>query len=370
MRYLVHFHATMFCRAVRIYSVGAALCLLSPLQPAAATDSSKIVDAPWRTTSVSTGITWRQFHFPDLYASWQSVNILDINNVQAGRTIAFAFVQAGFKKTSTFAQELSAIAAMNGGFFNTTTGGAVAFLKVNGQVINNTDSAFLASRPSNDEAAFIEQNTGILSIEKKPASGKWTDLPDIAAKRNILASGPLLLFAGALFPQENVAFNTARNPRSAVGLLQNGHLLFITVDGRTDSAAGMTTTELRATMNYLGCVFALNLDGGGSSTLYIEQQPFNGIVNYPCDNGIYDHYGERSVCNVICILGPTLLLPHSETDRLRRNKVPVTRTLFFPASESGRKNWPAKPFRDLTGRMVRAPGNGGKGLSAGWYIKD
>jgi exopolysaccharide biosynthesis protein len=52
----------------------------------------------------------------------------------------------------------------------------------------------------------------------------------------------------------------------------------------------------------LGCKDAINLDGGGSTTMYIKGQPFDGVVNYPCDNKQFDHYGERSVSNVVMIL--------------------------------------------------------------------
>jgi exopolysaccharide biosynthesis protein len=48
----------------------------------------------------------------------------------------------------------------------------------------------------------------------------------------------------------------------------------------------------------MGATDALNLDGGGSSTLYIQGY---GVINYPCDNGIYDHEGERAVPSVLLV---------------------------------------------------------------------
>ena len=46
---------------------------------------------------------------------------------------------------------------------------------------------------------------------------------------------------------------------------------------------------------------ALNLDGGGSTTLWLSGASDNGVVNYPCDNGRFDHAGERKVPNILYI---------------------------------------------------------------------
>jgi exopolysaccharide biosynthesis protein len=55
-------------------------------------------------------------------------------------------------------------------------------------------------------------------------------------------------------------------------------------------------------MKWLSCVDALNLDGGGSSTMVIRGQPNNGVVNYPSDNKKFDHEGEREVANALVVL--------------------------------------------------------------------
>ena len=48
----------------------------------------------------------------------------------------------------------------------------------------------------------------------------------------------------------------------------------------------------------LNCKDAINFDGGGSTTMYIQNQPENGVVNYPSDNKIFDHAGERAELQV------------------------------------------------------------------------
>jgi exopolysaccharide biosynthesis protein len=48
----------------------------------------------------------------------------------------------------------------------------------------------------------------------------------------------------------------------------------------------------------LGCRSAVNMDGGGSSTAWVNG---NGVVNHPTDNGLFDHQGERGVATVFTI---------------------------------------------------------------------
>jgi len=54
--------------------------------------------------------------------------------------------------------------------------------------------------------------------------------------------------------------------------------------------------ELARVMKWLGAEDAMNLDGGGSSALYIKGK---SIVNYPSDNKQFDHEGQRKVANIV-----------------------------------------------------------------------
>jgi len=85
----------------------------------------------------------------------------------------------------------------------------------------------------------------------------------------------------------------ARNPRTAVGVTDTGTLLLVVVDGRQGAySAGMTMVELADLMQALGARDAINLDGGGSSTMVL-----NGlVVNRPSDGG------ERRVSSALVVL--------------------------------------------------------------------
>ncbi len=87
-----------------------------------------------------------------------------------------------------------------------------------------------------------------------------------------------------------------RHPRTAVAVTKSGRLLLITVDGRNAIAKGMSAKELTAFLvRYFNPKAAMNIDGGGSTMMWVRGQEPNGIVNYPTDNKKFDHYGQRLV---------------------------------------------------------------------------
>lgn len=78
-------------------------------------------------------------------------------------------------------------------------------------------------------------------------------------------------------------------------------MIILTLDGRTDQALGMTLAELTDFMSVLKCKDAVNLDGGGSTTMWISGKGENGVVNMPSDNKKFDHKGERAVSDILII---------------------------------------------------------------------
>ena len=126
-----------------------------------------------------------------------------------------------------------------------------------------------------------------------------TTLPAMRGVRTAISGGPVLLRAGRRLRLEGgdsesyqASSMFERHPRSAVGW--NGDYFFlVAVDGRhRRHSVGMTLGELASFLLELGCQEAINLDGGGSSTLW-----YNGQVrNRPCDGY------ERSVANALVVV--------------------------------------------------------------------
>jgi len=97
------------------------------------------------------------------------------------------------------------------------------------------------------------------------------------------------------------SFGPVRHPRTAVGIAAGGRrVLLVAVDGRQRPYSdGMTLRELAAFFLALGVPVAINLDGGGSTTLVLRDR--GGalrIVNRPSDAA-----GERPVANALAVVG-------------------------------------------------------------------
>lgn len=110
---------------------------------------------------------------------------------------------------------------------------------------------------------------------------------------------PLLLEGGrdvlGRVPSIRLAFAFERHPRTAVAIRADGVVLLVVVDGRQPGhSAGMTLPELAALLRELGAVDALNLDGGGSTTLAIRGR----VANRPSDPA------ERPVTNALVVRAP------------------------------------------------------------------
>lgn len=76
-------------------------------------------------------------------------------------------------------------------------------------------------------------------------------------------------------------FATIRHPRTALGLRKDGTLVILVADGRREHALGFTGPEMSEIFLREKVVDAINLDGGGSTTLFIEAE--GGIQNQPSD---------------------------------------------------------------------------------------
>ncbi len=99
----------------------------------------------------------------------------------------------------------------------------------------------------------------------------------------------------------NRPFNDNRHPRTCACVTGDKKVLLLTADGRSNQAFGLSLPELTALLQKLGCKEAVNLDGGGSTTMWIKGMPDNGVVNMPSDNKKFDHFGERKVANAVLV---------------------------------------------------------------------
>ncbi|MBD2775846.1 phosphodiester glycosidase family protein [Iningainema tapete] len=167
----------------------------------------------------------------------------------------------------------------------------------NGSVLSATGDAVEWLQTYAQPGAKIDIDTRVL------ANGE--ELP-LEQTLGVINGGPRLLrnreiditaFAEGFQWQENpefyYRFGVRRNPRTLAGVTARGKLLLVTVDGRQPGwSVGATFAESAQIMRSLGATDAVNLDGGGSTTITINQQ----LVNRPSDAT-----GERPIADAIII---------------------------------------------------------------------
>jgi len=235
------------------------------------TDS--IPASAWNCKSVTGGVVLKSVQ-TRLFNSDQAIYVVDIDTTAGDYEFGVAAADTTLI-TSLFAAAEGVLAAINGTFFNMQEGYNVHFVRVNGQDIAVTD-----------EKEYGIRATGIFSAtgEKTDISAWGPEREDAGAiqAEDAIVSGPLLMDDGKEITIDSTAFNKNRHPRSLVGITGDGHVLFIAVDGRQPGYAdGMSLFELRALALSLGCREILNLDGGGSTAMYVRGEGVNGIVNRP-----------------------------------------------------------------------------------------
>jgi hypothetical protein len=147
--------------------------------------------------------------------------------------------------------------------------------------------------------AEIIQRVLLMRVSHEP------DPPQMELFEDAVAGVPQLVKNGEIditWEQEKTtkSFVETRHPRTAVAKLKDGKFLMITVDGRSESSGGISLTDLAAYLLEIGATDAMNLDGGGSSTMFLDGK----VVNHPSDKE-----GERKVSDAILVT-------------LRRKKVP------------------------------------------------
>ncbi len=148
-------------------------------------------------------------------------------------------------------------------------------------------------------AAFLKDNITVGDVITACVNIKSATDRDWANVQQSVAGGPWLVRDGKEwidYPAEGWerSFAVTRHPRTAVGLTADNKLLLVTVDGRQMISGGISLSDLATLMIRLGAITAINLDGGGSTTLSVR-----GTVTNSPSEGI-----ERPVANGLIVCAP------------------------------------------------------------------
>jgi exopolysaccharide biosynthesis protein len=234
---------------------------------AVSTDTSYVSDSS--TISISTVTTGSG----DSTVTYYVADVV----LEDATTLQSAFAEDSFgenitETTSAIAEANNAVFAINGDYYGFRDTGIV----IRNGVVFRDEGARQGLAFYRDGTVKVYDET-TTTAEQLLADGVW----------NTLSFGPSLLDNGEVAGGiEDVEVDTnfgnhsiqGEQPRTAVGIIDENHLVFVVVDGRSPGySAGVTMTGLAEIMQGLGATTAYNIDGGGSSTMYFN----GGLVNNP-----------------------------------------------------------------------------------------
>jgi exopolysaccharide biosynthesis protein len=228
-----------------------------------------------------------------LFDSHQSISLLTLPKDSLRQyKIEFSYADSALAKTSVLAERSNALAAINGGFFDMEHGGSVSYFELHDSVINRTRSAQAKwAKPDRlINGAIILTKDSDIEIEPVEPDSFYEQSK---VERGVLVVGPLLVRNSHRARLPDVPFTRDNHPRSCLGITRDA-VVFIAIDGRSENAGGMSLYEAQRYLLDLGCIDAINLDGGGSTTLWTRTR---GVINHPSDPT-----GERPVANALLIL--------------------------------------------------------------------
>lgn len=281
----------------------------------------------WAEVTVSDGLTYKSFRgYDEISGAEQIVSVLDVDLNSDRYEVKFDYHEPGCATSATMAR-LGAVGAVNAAYETPScyikTDGVVRF-DIPSLVIPNTK----VPQWKAEAAVYSDGKQGVkIEFSAKDCNRNVEKTRAVYNKRtepNIFSSAPMLIdnyeTVGANFVPDGytkeqletlnyenpLRHQGVRHPRTAVALTADNHFLMIVVDGRRPGIAeGMNARELTFFLKeHFAPQYALNMDGGGSSTLCVAGQgdPDTHVVNYPTDRGGFDHSGERNLSTTILIM--------------------------------------------------------------------
>ena len=267
-------------------------------------DSVALLTAHRKVLNLPKGAEGYTVERVNLFSSPQTISVIKYSPKRLATSIV---LPEALTPLSTTAKGAAAIFGVNAGYWDVRIDKPSTFLKLGGKHISVT-------------ADFEKERVdGVVCLAKKGLVIDHCKAGEEAAfdkkYKDILASGPVLIDEGVSVDHEAYTKNMVqaahgkdigayytyirRHPRTAVGTDKRGNVYLVVVDGRSKgNAAGVTIAELTKICEWLGMSDAINLDGGGSSTMWSES---DGVINFPCRNKKFDHEGERKVSSCLLV---------------------------------------------------------------------
>lgn len=252
---------------------------------------------------VADGVELRRMDDPSLLSPEGPVSVqaLRVDPRKITLEMAIAADKLPARETvQAIAARRGALAAVNAGFFALADGRPAGLLKVRGQLLGGTSRArgAVAFRERRGQTLLLFDRVTVEHQGRQYHTLLGSSSRDWSRAGHAVAGAGLLLLNGRTLEEwgdEKITagFDTTRHPRTMIG--EDGQSIWlITIDGRQPALSlGMTFAELQGLARRLGLRSALNLDGGGSTTMVVR----GVVMNHPSDAE-----GPRPVSDAIVVL--------------------------------------------------------------------
>lgn len=279
--------------------------------------------AGWTVTKIEEGITYYAFSGTDpVSKSPQRVFVTDIDLTNTDYSVKLALYDSR-STASAVMKDKKAIVTMNAGYERESivikVDGRTAYMMPNSTIgttgVPNWKNEGCVILDGIRDVRFDYTGKGLSYLDQQKA---YMKLAQDSKNPNVISSAPQLIYdyepVGETFvtryPKQSsnsedpyVHQSTNTHPRTVIARNEFNHLQLIVIDGRRSSVSrGMSAKEVtQFLVANFNPQYALNMDGGGSSTMCVQGQgdPSTHVVNYPTDSdqvsGVPDHSGERSV---------------------------------------------------------------------------
>lgn len=276
----------------------------------------------WTAKSIDDGVVYYAFAGVDeISQRYQEVFAVDVDLNKSQYQVKLVYESPRLATSAAFKKH-NAVAAINANYEPTSI-----FMRINGvdvyglqnEIINGTtvpnwksEAAFSVTGDRGVKIFMVgSQKKGDMTVPQQRIYYQNLSVTDYP---NVISSAPMLIDnfskvgenfcnyslssteVNKLNSEDPDRHQRVLHPRTAVALTEKNHLILFVVDGRINSA-GMSARQLtRFLAKWFNPQYALNLDGGGSTTMCVkgEGDASTHVVNYPCDNKTYDHAGERT----------------------------------------------------------------------------
>ena len=232
--------------------------------------ASVLANADWGWQSCD-GVEYGKASFDDLYGNSQRVSIAKYSSSSMATMLYVK--ERSSQGTSSLAAEAGATAAINGSYFNMSTLTSTTAIWYYGSEIATTAPEEFAR--CNGALCFKD---GTFSIEPCTASTTAATLASWGKKYDaFVVAGPIIRRRGVSV-DANIGGEGfyGPHPRTMLGKCADGTVYMVVIEGRLDGASGFSTSNLVSLAEDLDMTDAINLDGGGSSTLWVNGA---GVVN-------------------------------------------------------------------------------------------